>query len=287
MRKIKFINAKNESIDLTTVEPFLLLNFQNDTRVNIYSSKGMLQDGEIYLNNDLDTRDLTITLLIAADNRENLIKYKNKINRVFNPKIGQGQLIYTDAGIERTVDCIINKLPYFVNRNIMTAECIISLTASNPYFKNITETKKEIATWSGLFEFPLEILTDGIEIGMRQPSVIVNILNNGDVSCGIKIEFKALATVVNPSLYNINTHEFIRINKIMESGEIITVTTHFGNKKVESNKNGLISNAFNYIDFESTFLQLDTEDNLFRYDADEGLDNLNISIYYTPQYLGV
>ena len=73
----------------------------------------------------------------------------------------------------------------------------------------------------------------------------------------------------------------------MEAGEVITVNTHFQNKRVELNKNGVVSNAFNWIDLESTFLQLDQGDNLFRYDADEGIDNLEVSIYHTPMFLGV
>ena len=78
-----------------------------------------------------------------------------------------------------------------------------------------------------------------------------------------------------------------KINKTMAAGEIITLTTDFGNKRVESNLNGVTINAFNYIDIESTFLQLATGDNLFRYDADINIDNLEVTIYYTPQYLGV
>ena len=117
--------------------------------------------------------------------------------------------------------------------------------------------------------------------------MIVNVLNKGDVATGMRIQFKALATVENPSLFNVNTRDYFKINKIMEAGEVITVNTHFQNKKVELNKNGVISNAFNWIDFQSTFLQLDPGDNLFRYDADEGLGNLEVSIYFNPQYLGV
>lgn len=101
--------------------------------------------------------------------------------------------------------------------------------------------------------------------------------------------FNVLYFVVDlyPSLFNVNTREYFKINKIMEAGEVITVTTHFQNKRVELNKNGVISNAFNWIDFTSTFLQLDPGDNLFRYDADEGIDSLEVDIYYNPQYLGV
>ena len=68
-------------------------------------------------------------------------------------------------------------------------------------------------------------------MGYREPSLIVNVFNNGDVSTGMKIQFKALATVINPSLTNVNTGEYIKINKVLESGEILTVNTGFQNKK--------------------------------------------------------
>jgi hypothetical protein len=159
--------------------------------------------------------------------------------------------------------------------------------APNPFWQDINATKTEIAIWRGAFEFPLELVEEGIELGYREPSLIVNILNKGDVATGMRIQFKALATVENPSLFNVNTREYIKINKTMSTGEIITVTTGFGDKKVYLDNNGVVTNAFNYIDLNSTFLQLEVGDNLFRYDADEGIDNLEVSIYYTPQYLGV
>jgi hypothetical protein len=124
-------------------------------------------------------------------------------------------------------------------------------------------------------------------MGHREPSLIVNVLNEGDVETGMRVDFKALASVENPSILNINTQEFIKINKIMDAGEIISVTTNYGSKKVESYLSGVTTNAFNYIDLGTTFLQLNVGDNLFRYDAETGIENLEVSIYFTPQYLGV
>ena len=50
-------------------------------------------------------------------------------------------------------------------------------------------------------------------MGYREPSLIVNTNNIGDVKTGMRIEFKALGTVVNPKLVNIETQDFIKINK--------------------------------------------------------------------------
>ncbi len=288
MKKLTYVNKLGHQIDLNEFAPLLLLNFSEKGKVNIYTNKGMNQDGSTYLGNTIETSDKTIELAIIADNEEDLINYRNRINKVFNPRLGEGYLIYKDPVKEIKTKCIIDSLPYFTSVNRNVNKCLISCTASNPFWMDIMESKAEVALWQGDFCFDLEIPeSTGIEIAHREPSLIVNVFNGGDVDCGIRAEFRALATVVNPSILNINTQEFIKINKTMEAGEVITLNTSFGNKKLESTLSGITTNIFNYIDFESTFLQLSTNDNLFKYDADQLVDNLEVSIYYTPQYLGV
>jgi hypothetical protein len=153
------------------------------------------------------------------------------------------------------------------------------------------QTKEEIALWVGDFEFDfingLQIPEEGIIMGHREPSLIVNCINDGDGESGMIIEFRALATLTNPSLRNVNTQEFVKINKTMVAGEIIRVITHFAEEDVEMELNGVISNAFNYIDEDMTFMKLYQGDNLFRYDAESGLDNLVVNIYRQNKYLGV
>ncbi len=90
-----------------------------------------------------------------------------------------------------------------------------------------------MALWVGDFEFPLEIPSEGIEMGHRVSNLIVNINNTGAVPCGMRIQFKALATVVNPSLFNVNTREFIKINRTLSAGDVLEVTTEFSNKRIE------------------------------------------------------
>lgn len=288
MKKLTYINKLGEQIELKEFAPLLLLNFSERGKVTIYNNKGMNQHGSTYLGNTIDTSDKTLELAIIADSEEDLIKYRNKINKIFSPHLGEGYLIYKDPVKEIKTKCIIDALPYFSGINPSVSKCLISCTASNPFWMDINESRADVALWQGDFSFDLEIPeSTGIEIGHREPSLIVNVFNNGDVECGIKVEFRALATVTNPSIINVDTQEFIKINKTMEAGEIITLNTSFGAKKVESTLNGVTTNIFNYIDFSSTFLQLNTGDNLFRYNSDLNLDNLEVSIYFTPQYLGV
>ena len=288
MKTITYVNSLGQEISFNNSAPFLLQKFDTDENVNIYSNRGMQQDGNTYLGNNLDVRDLTLQVALLAGSKLQLIGLRSKLNKIFNPKLGEGYLIYKDETKERKVKCIVNKIPLFdADKTHNDQSCLISLTANNPFFTDLQESKEEIALWIGSFEFPLELVEGGIEMGHREPSLIVNVVNEGDVGAGMRIEFKALATLTNPSLLNINTGEFIKINKEMVAGEIVSVSTYFGNKTVKSTLNGVTTNVFNNWDYLGSFLQLDAGDNLFRYNSDTNLDNLEVSIYYQPAYLGV
>jgi len=288
--KIIYENDKGQRIEIAYSFPYFLQNISgtDGTSANITKIKGVEQDGTTITDVNLSDRQLQILGGIKGSSKEEVARYRAELLQVFNPKV-QGWLQYEYGVVARRIRCQVEEAPKFskMNKSYRQQEFLVNLICPNPFWQDIAETKEEVAIWRGSFEFPLELLEEGIEIGFREPSLIVNVYNAGDVACGMKIQFKAFATVVNPSLFNVNTREHLKINRTMEAGEIITVTTHFQNKKVELNKNGVISNAFNWIDLNSTFLQLDVGDNLFRYDADEGIDNLEVSIYYTPQYLGV
>ena len=288
--KIIYENDRGERVEIAYSFPYLLQGFigADGTDTNITSSKGVDQDGMTITNVNLQERPLQILGKIKENDKTALSKRRAKLLQVFNPKV-QGWLQYEYGDVKRRIRCQVESAPVFSMpfKIFNVLDFIVYLVAPNPYWQDLSQNKTEIAIWKGAFEFPLELLEEGIELGYREPSLIVNVFNRGDVPCGMKIQFKALATVVNPSLFNVNTREYFKINKTMEAGEVITVTTHFQNKRVELNKNGVVSNAFNWIDTTSTFLQLDVGDNLLRYDSDEGLGNLEVSIWYTPQYLGV
>lgn len=166
----------------------------------------------------------------------------------------------------------------------------LSLSCLNPFWREETETREDIATWIGGFEFPVPDgleLYDGWEIGYRQPSLIVNVYNSGDVKSGIRIEFRAIGAVTNPVLLNVDTREFIKLNISLVAGDVLTVSTGYGEKAVKLNRGGVITDAFRYLDVDSSYLQIAVGDNLFRYSADANAENLEVSIYHNNLYLGV
>lgn len=287
--KIIYENDRGERVEIAYSFPFFLQQFigADGADANITSSKGVGQDGMTITSVNLKPRPLQILGKINENDKSVLAKRRAKLLQVFNPKV-QGWLQYEYGDVKKRIRCQVESAPFFSKafNTFKVLNFVIDLIAPNPYWQDLSQSKSEIAIWRGAFEFPLEILEEGIEMGFREPSLIVNVLNQGDVACGMKIQFKALATVENPSLFNVNTREYFKINKTMKAGEVITVTTHFQNKRVQLNKNGVVS-ALTGWDYTSTFLQLDVGDNLLRYDADNGIDNLEVSIWHNSQHLGV
>lgn len=281
MKIIKISNKNNNELTLTNKAPLILQVFDFKTGVNIYSSKSMNQDGASYHGNTLDVGNVDIKFTVSSKNKIELERNKNNIRKIFNPKLGELKIVSGD----KKVNCIVTELPFFSPISKLVSTCLINLKAHDPYWQDLQESKVEIAKWQPNLEFPLDIPSIGLEMGYREPSLIVNVINQGQVKTGLRLQFKALATLENPSLFNINTREYFKINKVMEAGEVIEVTTEFQNKRVKLIKNGVTTTFHNW-DYTSSWLQLEVGDNLFRYDADNGIDNLECSIYFTNKYLG-
>ena len=288
MAKLTYTNEKGQSLTFGDSAPLLVTKIDGlgSPQNEIYRQKSPYQDGITVTHTALNERELVLEGVILA-NAQDRQKYRQVLLQTFNPKL-KGTLIFERYGTKKQIECIPELAPSFPsNMQENYQQFLITLLCPNPFWQDVERTKAEIAIWRGALEFPLELMEEGIELGFREPSLIVNIYNPGDVPCGMEIRFKALATVVNPSLFNVNTREYLKINKTMTASEVIVVTTQFGGKRVESHLNGVVTNAFNWLDLDSVFLQLDPGDNLLRYDAEEGLDNLEADIYFTPQYLGV
>lgn len=252
-------------------------------------------DGSNYQNTVLENRDFDIPFYISKSIYDDwwIEEQRNEAYKVFNPKANPFKIDFTTkAGEEYYIHANLEGSPTFPsgfeNNNQVWQKGFIQFSSNDPYFYLKNEKKVDIALWVGSFEFPIDIPGDtGIEMGYRSPSLIVNVLNEGQESTGMIIRFKALGTLTNPSLVNVNTYEELKINTTMLGGDIIEVSTFKRRKKVILLRNGIATNIFNLLDLSSKFLQLDIGDNLFRYNADEGIDNLEVSMNFTPRLLGV
>ncbi len=275
-------------IDMLTTPDYVLEAVDWGNAESIRSSyKYINQTGAYIAGISLDTRKIAISGWVIAENQSLMTDRKKLLNRFCNPK-QLIQIIYGKNTIEFYPDTSIKYSINYVENNEVVCKFKIDGLCPNPLFESVQENKLELASTQPMFNFPLIIpASEGKVFALREPSLIASIENKGDIESGMKLVFKAKGTLKNPSLFDIKTQKFFKIDKTMVAGETVTINTNDGQKKITGMKNGVQENYFKYRNWGSDWLKLQVGTNSYRYDADEGLDNLEVYLYFNEKYLEV
>lgn len=290
LRRVK--NSEELILDMVSTPDYILKSVDWDTiKGTHHSSKYVNQIGESITSTSLGTRSITIEGWIVAENEKHMTTLKRKLNSYINPQEAI-DMFYSDYTIQFVPDESVKYSVSTAENNEIFCKFQIIGTAPNPLFFDNAETSSAFVTTTPSFHFPLiisESLSDkGIVFGKRTASLIATLVNNGAVPIGMKIVFKANGTIVNPSLINVNTQEEFTINKTLVANEEIEINTNIGEKSVRGRiGNADYTNYFMYKNIDSSWLQLDVGDNLFRYNAEDGIDNLDVFVYFYNRYLEV
>ena len=293
INKIIYKNERGISIELNREGPLFLSSVKgfDGLEADLVSFKSAYQDGISVSKTILKDRILTLNCHLVVDSEQQRHILKRRLYNTFNPKFKGHMKIYTDAEQLRGASNLrVIQAPLFDDdykglNDIVSFQ--IQLAMPLPYFEDINETRADFGNDIGNFFFDLELEEEGRELSVKNNSIVANIENLGDAETPLKVVFKAKSSVKNPSIYNVYTKEYIKINRTMAEGEEIIVTTNIGNKRVESYLNGVTTNIFNDLDIHSSFMWLDIGDNVIRYDAEDMIEQLEVYIYYTNYYLGV
>ena len=271
------LEANGETLELGNDE-FKLLDISglesSDYEVNItehYSGiGGYIKNKKILQREIVFTADC-VNWGSVEEQRQRLIKFFNPLNT--------GNLKVNYCGIERYINYEIESFKDNRKNLYEQLNFTVSIICPDPYFYEI-EKIEELTTWVGGLNFPLNL-----PFSLKQKGEhIKNIYNDGHVDTAIEVVFKGPA--INPKILNSTTGEFIQVNKELTSEDTLYITTQYRNKKVEIEKEGIRTNAFNYIDLDSTFFNLKVGDNLIEYST-ESLEPQGVSIKYSQKYLGI
>lgn len=291
--KLTYINSRGERLELG-VDSVYHCNISKDvegisgvTSV-IYSTNSMGQHGDTYVGQRIEARDIDVVGHINTRDKAQALELRRRMLKIFNPELS-ATLVYEYGGFKRVIDCRAYGEPKTLKKEVLY-EFDLQIECLNPFWREEEETKEDIASWVAAWHFPCVIEKDNTKsmiYGYRAESVIVDCYNEGDVSTGMRIRFTALGTVSNPILLNVDTEEFIQINATMKTGDVIEINTKYGSKGAKLIRDGVETDYFRYIDVDSTFMQLAIGDNMFRYDAASGVNSLEVSIFYSKEFLGV
>lgn len=290
LKKVK--NSEELILDVMSTPDYVLKSVDWGTIKSTHRSyKYVNQVGITISGTSLETRPISIEGWIVASNPASMSLLKKKLNNFINPQDAI-DLQYSDYMIRFLPDETVKYAVDESENNDAFCKFIITGICPNPLFTNINETMSAFVTTTPKFHFPMTFSMSsaekGLIFGYRTDSLIANIFNEGSIPSGMRIVFKANGSVVNPKLINVSTQEHLTINKTMVAEEEIEINTNIGEKSVKGRLgSSSYSNYYMYKDIDSSWLQLEVGDNLFRYDADEGLENLEIFVYYYNSFLEV
>jgi hypothetical protein len=170
--------SEGGSIIFAALSVFHIATITDSLFNTIHSDKAVNQDGESESGSNLEPRFLTFTGFI----RENEIVNANRLLKIVNPK-QQATLYYKNANYSRRIVCRPEAVPVIMEPSEMSVlyQFFISLRCSNPYWMDTETARADIAAWLPAFSWPLTIPPEGIIYGYREPSLIVDVLNPGQV----------------------------------------------------------------------------------------------------------
>nr|DAE38805.1 MAG TPA: tail protein [Caudoviricetes sp.] len=253
-----------------------------------HSYKYINQVGVYIDNTTLEQRTISINGWVVGDTYDLLIKNKAVLNQLINPLHKIELTIKDKYKLGFKPDFSIQYSVSYEENNEVLCKFLIQGTCADPMFTTKNRQSTLIASTIPKFKFPLIIPKSvGILMGLREPSLLATLTNRGDIDTGLLITFSCTSTVINPSLLNVNTREFIKINETLSVGEKIVISTESGEKYVKCITSSGESNYFKYMDFDSTWLQLHTGDNVLKYDADDNPSGLEVLVSFSPKYLEV
>lgn len=290
LRKVS--TSEELTLDMVSTPGFILKSVDWGTiQSKHHMYKYINQVGVSVTGTSLETRPVTIEGWIVANGANDMTVWKRRLNKFINPQ-EEIDLFYKDYKLRFLPDGTVKYSIGYPENNDVVCKFQILGTCHNPMFSDKTEKRSMFATTIAHFRFPLILSPEspegGAVFGSRTDSLIASVLNSGTVSVGMRIIFRANGSVENPKLINVNTQEKFVINKLLVAEEEVEINTNVGEKGVKGRVgNAPFTNYFMYKDIDSSWLQLAAGENLFRYDADSGLSNLEVFVYFYNKFLEV
>lgn len=237
-------------------------------------------DGSVFVDSRVESRDITIEMYINGDVETNRIE----LYSFFRPKEYIKLYFKTSArnvyiiGYTEKVE-----LNHFDKHQVMQ----ISIQCPNPFFKSVPENESRLSNTIGGFYFPFAIDNVGIEFTTYEDERIITVINYGEVSTGVRFYITFNGNTTNPAIYNRDTGEYIRLIDTYSRGDEIEIDTTKGNRVVRKLSDLGSTNLIQYLDINTTWIQLASGRNRFSLKADSGVDNIVVEIYNSTYYQGL
>ncbi|MDR0396676.1 MAG: phage tail family protein [Oscillospiraceae bacterium] len=256
-----------------------------DMGVDIYAIDPPEQAGAVWVSSRVRRRVITLEGFVTGSVEVS----RRRLAACLSPlEPGWMTLRRVEDGVafERRICCVVEQGPAF--GGVEGTRFKITLAAPSPWWEETGgEKAASLSGWAGGVEFPWS-MEEGFQFGGRTPGAAVNVYNPGDAKAGMIIRIYAAGDVDQPFVSRPGTDEEMRIKGVLKEGESLEIGTGVGGKYVKRyGVEGREENGLRYVDTNSTFLQMEPGDNLFRAGAVDGEEALTVAIAFRPGYFSV
>jgi len=237
-------------------------------------------DGGTVKSKRVESRLITITAEYPST--EDTETRRQSLIRFFNPYL-TGKLYVNYSGVKRVINYEVAGFKDSRENLYDPLKFIINLICPNPFFKDEREFSKNMAGKINSITVPFTIPARGMIMSAKVLRQEATIINNGDKDTGLIISFMAKGEVSNPKIENLTTGKFLMIVVDLMTGDILTINTNKGTKRIELNG----KNISQKMDRSSSFIDMQVGENILKYSADKGYTNLNVYPKWTAEFFGV
>ena len=242
--------------------------------VDIGTSQGFSQVGETVETLAVNSRPIAVTGVLGRD----IDNQKRNMRKIFAPFVA-GKLIFEDGHYTRVY---VQDPPSFSPVK-QDGRFTMQLLAPFPYFYGPDKKNVQIGNVIPMFSFPVNY-AEPHSFGKLSEGRFSTIYNDSDVKVPYGFQIRVNGTSTNPTVTNLLTFEFLRINGSFGAGYIIDVYRDENNvlRANLTDSDGNVTDILSMIDDESTFYELSVGDNLVSINDDEGGVGMSATVSFKP-----
>lgn len=276
------IEDTQKCIKLTAEYPFLLSSVSGlgGVETNIISSEIVGMNGEYFHGCRRSPRPIKCKIWVKGKNRSDMYAQRMKAIGILSSN-EQGILYYENDIISVKIQAMPKIPPDFNERICNYNSANVEFYCCSPDWESISENQADIAYLSGSgFRFPLSLN----QVNFRQMRNDIIIDNKGTADAPVTIVIEGPSET--PAITNVTTGKTITLERPLLSGELLTIYTERGKKKVRLTSGNTETDAFRYLSPVSRFWELKPGINHIRYGSG-GTAHTSIHIRYKERYSGV
>lgn len=275
-KTFRYVNESGESITFTYNSGFLINKpIGIDTlQVSLSQATGIDQVGATIQSVNIQPRPVTVSGVLVGEFQ---IQNKERLLSVVRPDLTAK--LYAD-------DYYLNVRPTStptIDPSAKFAKFQFSVLAAYPYWQRDSSIRSVLSGLQYMFKFPWNI-SRPYQFAQLMETQFINVPNHGQLPVPMTVTFFARGDCVKPKLTNVNTGKFMEINKSLIAGERVVVEITHDRTYVTSSVDGDIRGA---LSLKSTLNRLDVGDNVLKPEAEEGRKQLEVSIDFATEIVGI